>query len=302
MVIKVWQEMNAVQSESNFERMFHSFSFTPTFVEESACLHSEIFFEDWKTDLLMHTPMIDSIPYDPEDCRFSNILSPRKGRVELLDLIEPHHIHANYLSFSEDFPVICSQYPLENRIEYFWQMAQNAPFILDMSHEDDKSSHRLVEYAPKLNENKQFGAIKVYCEQERSIEGMFSHLYLYRVKIGDGDEFQVLRLHFHCWLDWGWIPPSDMDFLVSAIEYFQSNLKQPIIFHCVAGIGRSVTLTIAYALSKLIKSGEVNHRNLKEHISKLVIECRRMRGKSAASSETLLKSLFYWGNRKISGF
>lgn len=252
-------------------------------------------------DLMCETMPPPALRYTNRNCRFRDILCPERTRVQIQGKTEDLYLHANHVDL-EGVHLILTQYPYPEQIPLFWQASKEACLILDLTNEKDMK-RGLVPYAPKLNDDLQFEdeRRRVRCLSQRKVNGINAELCTYSFEEIDStsDMPVITRLHYENWEDHEGITEDDLDRLLAILAEYQKDSTIPIMVHCRAGVGRSGTVSVAYAISQLIKQNKADVSNLSHYIYHLILEGRRQRGECFVQTVDQLKAIWKWGWRAV---
>jgi len=257
-------------------------------------------YEDVFEALRVRTKDVENLPLNKNCCRFSNILCPAETHVSLYAK-DGSYLHANYVKLA-GVNFILTQYPLPNQFSLFWLTCQNASLVVDLTNEKDMCTG-LIPYAPPPGQLQMAGNLTIACEKDpQAIHKMRARLYSYDVKENDSSEkgCQIPRLHYEGWNDFEGISEDELDIAVAIMfKFYEKDPNRPLIMHCRAGVGRSGTVAVAYALSRLIRQNKVNEFNLEESIENLILEGRQQRGFAFVQSSDQLKTIYKWAKRTL---
>lgn len=249
--------------------------------------------------LASETRGVSNLPYLFNSCRFPNISCPKDTCVSVAGSSELLYLHANHVHFDE-LHLIISQYPLKSQIPLFWRASEKACLIIDLTNDKDMQKG-LSPYAPRLGKNWSDHEMVVDCTEKRALYGTKAHLYTYQVKGLDSSTcgFHITRLHYEGWNDFDGINEDDLDFIIRIFKQYQKNPAKPIIIHCRAGVGRSGTISVSYAIALLIEQGKVDASNLMDHICRLILEGRGQRGAGFVQTPEQLQSIWKWSWKAV---
>lgn len=245
---------------------------------------------------------IEYFPFSFESCRFQDILCPKETRVDILGATKEVYLHANHVKLvGKHF--ILTQYPLPLLLPLFWRMCQQACLIVDLTNEGDMKKG-LIAYYPQSGQSKQCADLLLSCKKEQCIDGMKGRLLTYHVQEQNEKEtkqleFDISRLHYEGLDDGRGITEDDLDQMIAIIEDHDKNSSHPVIVHCRAGVGRSGTICVAYALKQLMKQGKVEASNLLSHITDLILEGRKQRGFVFVQTPDQFAAIWKWSWRAL---
>lgn len=246
---------------------------------------------------------ITTLPYTYANCRFKDILCPKETMVQVPGSTTALYLHANHV-YLEGVHFILTQYPYPIQMPLFWRASKEACLILDLTNEKDIQKG-LISYAPELHSQAIFSKENeetiVRCLKQQALEGINAKLYTYSFDENDpifGDSV-IARLHYEDWDDHKGITEDDLDRIIAIFEQYQKDPNTPILIHCRAGVGRSGTVSVVYAISQLIKQNKVNASNLNQYINDLILEGRKQRGDGFVQTPEQLKAIWRWSWRAV---
>jgi protein tyrosine phosphatase len=256
--------------------------------------YTTLFAELWK--MTAHPP---TLPYNSASCRFIDILCPKETKVDVLGNTENLYLHANHVHL-EGLHFILTQYPYQNQGRLFWQASREACLILDLTNDKDMAKG-LISYAPLKGHTIKFGsgAKDVCYSSMEALDGINAKLYTYKLEEEGSDPYLISRLHYEDWDDHMGITEDDLDRIIAIFEQYQTDPNIPIMIHCRAGVGRSGTVAVVYALHQLIKQNKVDVSNLKLHINTLILEARKQRGEGTVQTSAQLAAIYRWAWRAV---
>ena len=271
-------------------------------VEEEGPAHN---FKKLFSLLQSRTPEdIPSLPLNGVSCRFSDILCPIDTHVFVPGETELLYFHANHVKL-EGLHCIATQYPLYEQTPFFWRACQQACLIVDLTNAGDKKKG-LSRYYPPFEASMTCGEIRLTCISKQRIKDLKAKLCTYHVeekeaqeKLEEKMQFDISRLHFKGWNDYSGISEDDLDKVLATIKSYQQDLSKPVIIHCRAGVGRTGTVFVAYALQLLMEEGKVNVSNLMDHLCRLILKGRAQRGPNFVQSPEQIEAIWKWSWRAL---
>lgn len=226
--------------------------------------------------LAMGASFQNSEEYVERNDRFPHI--PCLSNNSLLDL------HANRVNLG-NHEVICTQYPKAEQMEAFWNTAANEGCtIVDLT----KKGEVTPTYFPEPNEEKTFNETSVKCIAFEDLDENM-RLFTYEVQSNEFGATKVERIHFHQWQDRG-----ALDFAVLSALMNELSLKEHLMIHCKAGIGRTGTVTMALELHTRCANGDVTAHNYRQMIDALIITGRLSRGDKFVQTFVQYQSLVWF--------
>lgn len=210
--------------------------------------------------------------------RYHDIVPKKKTRV-LLNNSYNNYINANWVN-SPYSRSILTQAPLEETIEDFWKMVweQNINIIVMVTNIKENGRTKSTFYwSPKIPNDSESIAINEHKVPIITKNAFGSIIVSTLELVWKGQKKIVSHVHFPDWNDFQ-TPKSTESIheLLKIInklekEYHNDPIKNPILYHCSAGIGRSGTLLA-------IRMGfEYLNRNIKPVIPKIVTNIRTAR-------------------------
>lgn len=237
----------------------------------------------------------------PEETRFRG--NPKNPKF--------YSLHANIVSFDtkptndRDFngKLILSQYPMLHQFNHFWRALKYSPLVLDLTTLSDKVDPY---YSCDIGRSVQLKNVSITCCYKKSIgDGLEEFTYIVRDQKYN-NEYLVHRLHFKKWIDRDVLNLKDLTMLVEKCydhETFNPNTKNHFcgaVIHCMAGVGRSGTFAVAYALYDMIQKGLISKSTeegeLKQILCELVLSVRMQRGPYCIQTAGQLKTIWNWLN------
>ncbi len=183
----------------------------------------------------------------------------------LVQLSTGNYINANFL---HNGSVIASQTPMPNTVEDFWQMAmdQGSKSVVMLNLPSDFGS---FSYFPDSKEHpKYFGKIEVHLLEEPTIVSHPSwnqapfeeepHAFKIR-KLEIKTANKTHKLTHYQYLNWRDLKIGNegcVGELVIQIENEQGSSNEPIIIHCLAGVGRTASTAAIYDQYRKWKNGQ----------------------------------------------
>lgn len=250
-------------------------------------------------NLAFLTEHIETLPYSANNCQFKDILCPKETLVEVHGKTESLYLHANHVEL-DGIPMILTQYPLKLHFPLFWRLCENACLVVDLTNDKDMKSG-LKSYAPQYNQSILCDNVSITCVSEEALAGLNASLCTYRVDEGysNAKPYEVKRIHYKDWNDHQGITETDMDLLLCYMQQYTSLRSEPVVIHCRAGVGRSGTIAVAFAMSHLIKKRNVDPSNRIETINRLILEGRKKRGPGFVQNSRQLEAIWKWSEIAI---
>ena len=187
------------EDKANFEELIIETDFTQERAEKLSDERDEIspdLLPKQKIDPISHidadalfkelekqTEKVPTLPFDVNYCRFPDVLCPVATRVEIPGAPSGAYLHANHVTL-EGLSFIASQYPLPNQKPLFWQIAQEACLIIDLTNDADLKKG-LDPYYPALGQALTFNDNVIRCWFKQAQQNSFP-IYHYQIEINSG--------------------------------------------------------------------------------------------------------------------
>jgi protein tyrosine phosphatase len=182
--------------------------------------------------------------------------------------------------------------------EQFWRaVLKKGGVIIDLTKPTDKGA----KYCPEEEHQAwtdigkmDFGKLTV---KTLEIKEMKYDIKVYKCQIQDvlhGKAKTLFRIHFPDWTDHEGLDKIDLEKILYLYELEKKFCIAEDMFsftHCLAGVGRSGTYTVAKALIELHKEGLLTKENAQEFIKALILSGRKQRGLAFVQSEKQLQTL-----------
>jgi len=187
--------------------------------------------------------------------RYSNILANESTRVKLKGG-GCDYINANFIRGAAGAKqYIAAQAPIPETIEDFWQMIweNRVTTVIMLTKLMEGNVQKAVPYWPSKG-SCVYGDYKLRLTGSRNAE--FGEVLALELS-HDGSSFSLEHVQFTKWPDHG--VPRTMDSFKALFAYLstrQSEVVDPIVIHCSAGIGRSGTLIAIHWLLERERRGE----------------------------------------------
>ncbi|XP_037837161.1 receptor-type tyrosine-protein phosphatase O [Kryptolebias marmoratus] len=220
-------------------------------------------FEDLKTIGLDLSHDAADLPVNRPKNRYTNILPYDFSRVKLISMHNDEgadYINANYIpGYKHSKEYIATQGPLPETRNDFWKMVlqQKSPIIVMLTQCNERRRVKCDHYWPFKNEPVMYGDISVemLSENNESTEWIIR-----KFRLGYADETQdVLHLNYISWPDHGVPTVNAIESILQFVHIVRqqaNRIKDPIIVHCSAGVGRTGTFMALDRLMQHIREHE----------------------------------------------
>jgi protein tyrosine phosphatase len=239
--------------------------------------------------------MTSSLPFTSKNIigRYKDIKCPDETIVN----VENKYLHGNYVQLGNYHNFICTQAPLPETENLFWQIAyEQAHFIMDLT----KNNEDIKLYYPKnvgavcIN-----GDYKITCTEQAEVDNIKIHKYeLLDMTYLVPQPKIFYRLNYENWPDHEALSPKEF---IKLIHFFNeyapekqkelaenhANMSLPFdllihdylpIIHCKAGVGRTGTLAVGIVLASMIDQKIITQKNYANMIDSLILTGRYQRG------------------------
>ncbi|XP_067347262.1 receptor-type tyrosine-protein phosphatase O isoform X5 [Channa argus] len=213
-------------------------------------------FEELKSVGLDLSHDAADLPLNRPKNRYTNILPYDFSRVKLVSLHNDEgsdYINANYIpGYKHSKEYIATQGPLPETRNDFWKMVlqQKSPIIVMLTQCNERRRVKCDHYWPFTDEPVMYGEISV--EMLSEIES--PEWTIRKFRLGYADETQdILHLNYTSWPDHGVPTVNAIESILQFVHIVRqqaNRIKDPIIVHCSAGVGRTGTFI---ALDRLIQ-------------------------------------------------
>ncbi|CAI4228128.1 unnamed protein product [Auanema sp. JU1783] len=211
----------------------------------------------------------DILPYDYNRVVLSGTESNPDG-----------YMNASHISLDKGkTKFIAAQAPLPTTLEEWWQMIdeQNVSIILMLCKLLEMNKVKCQCYWPKPKGTKEiFGNYEVTfedCERFDDDEDYILRVFSFENQI-TGVKKTVKQLHYKEWPDHG-CPSGEIQLLnmIKKMADLQTNIEQPVLVHCSAGVGRTGTIIAVNYVRELIEQNALDSLNIFE----IVLSLRKQR-------------------------
>jgi len=211
--------------------------------------------------------------YSQKLCRYPNVLCPIATSIKLDN---KSYLHANYITFNNQFLCIAAQAPLTNTLNQFFEtiFTKQCTIIVDLRTSEDSTYQS---YGPiEIGTSTQLDSINVSLVD---IEESLENYTIYEYKLVKNDEERtVKRLHYHGWIDHDVIPLETFEHL---IKFHKDRFSgQKALIHCNAGVGRTGTYIVGLILDILLQQDRrfFIKENYRTKLTEIILDLRRQRG------------------------
>ncbi len=216
--------------------------------------------------------------------RFDDIAVNEKTLVPLYthndSRVDAQTINANWITITDNWKVIASQYPYENEITdgLFWQMTaqQQVVLIIDLTRAKDKVREH---YYPDDKSLKTYGNYTVQSDALPLSDKC------YKLNISDRQTQKshlVTRYHFTGWPDFGICSAKNLSELVNLCASYK---RETILIHCRAGVGRTGVVLAGLKLLSIFNKGLLTHENVYEMMDDCILNIRSDRSLGCVQTE-----------------
>jgi protein tyrosine phosphatase len=196
-----------------------------------------------------------------------------------------------------------TQGPMSGTVDDFWRFVDKtgADTIVMCTDLCDDDEENCVQYWPRLNEYFEAGELKIKCSefQEYSLSNLRSVTLRTLYVSGNnttGEGKMIRQFHIKKWKDMSSIPTEEI--FIFFHKFLSTSVGgKPIIFHCMAGVGRSGLLSICYYLYNLHRELVEKNKSFKIVVNLLVSYfrkyCRMGMIGSSSQYETIFNFIHY---------
>ncbi|XP_039996615.1 receptor-type tyrosine-protein phosphatase O isoform X1 [Xiphias gladius] len=219
-------------------------------------------FEELKSVGLDLSHDAADLPVNRPKNRYTNILPYDFSRVKLISMHNDEgsdYINANYIpGYKHAKEYIATQGPLPETRNDFWKMVlqQKSPIIVMLTQCNERRRVKCDHYWPFTDEPVLYGEISV----EMLSENEAPEWTIRKFRLGYADETQdVLHLNYTSWPDHGVPTVNAIESILQFVHIVRqqaNRIKDPIVVHCSAGVGRTGTFIALDRLMQHIREHE----------------------------------------------
>ncbi|KAM6987112.1 receptor-type tyrosine-protein phosphatase O-like isoform 2-T2 [Aplochiton taeniatus] len=219
-------------------------------------------FEELKSVGLDLSHDAADLPVNRPKNRYTNILPYDFSRVKLFSMHNDEgsdYINANYIpGYKSPREYIATQGPLPETRNDFWKMVlqQKSSIIVMLTQCNERRRVKCDHYWPFTDEPVMYGEISL----EMLSETESPEWTIRNFRLGYADESQdVLHLNYTSWPDHGVPTVNAIESILQFVHIVRqqaNRIKEPIIVHCSAGVGRTGTFMALDRLMQHIREHE----------------------------------------------